>query len=134
VIVAVIAMGLNVVFSFAFASVFASVGRMPHGGLALANSLATALEMATLFLLMRRRLKGLDGNHIGRGFAYAGTGTLAMGLILTLWLRRPSTPWLMGMGGVMLGGAVYLGIMRLFRVSEFETAYGAIVTRLRRGR
>jgi putative peptidoglycan lipid II flippase len=131
VIVAVVAMGLNVVFSFAFASLFASVGWMPHGGLALANSLATALEMGALFLLMRRRLQGLDGGHVRRGFGYAAIGIIAMGLILGLWLRVPSTPWLTGMGGVLLGGAVYLAIMRLFRVSEFETAYGAIVRRLR---
>ena len=44
----------------------------PHGGLALANSLATALEMVGLLLLMRRRLNGLDGGSI-----LAGAGPFA---------------------------------------------------------
>ena len=34
------------------------IGWMPHGGLALANSLATALEMVGLWYFMRRRLAG----------------------------------------------------------------------------
>jgi putative peptidoglycan lipid II flippase len=134
VVVAVIAMGLNVVFSFAFAGLFARVGWMPHGGLALGNSLATALEMGTLFLLMRRRLRGLDGGLIGRGFAYAAAGTVVMALTVALWLRRPAPAWLAGMGGVILGGAAYLAVMRLAKVGEFETAYRAVVGRLRVGR
>ncbi|MDP2975227.1 MAG: murein biosynthesis integral membrane protein MurJ, partial [Anaerolineales bacterium] len=58
VLVGMLAMSLNVVFSFAFSALFTQIGWMPHGGLALANSLATELEAVTLFLLMRRRLKG----------------------------------------------------------------------------
>ncbi|HWA15390.1 MAG TPA: murein biosynthesis integral membrane protein MurJ, partial [Gemmatimonadales bacterium] len=42
VLIGTAAMGLNVVFSFTFAWVFSKWGWMPHGGLALANSLATA--------------------------------------------------------------------------------------------
>jgi len=46
VIVGTIAMSLNIVFSFAFSALFASLGWMPHGGLALAMSFETALEMS----------------------------------------------------------------------------------------
>ena len=60
VIIGTIAMSLNIVFSFAFSALFASLGWMPHGGLALALSVSTALEMSALFILMRRRLKGLE--------------------------------------------------------------------------
>ena len=134
VIVAIVAMGLNVVFSFAFAAAFVRAGWLPHGGLALANSLATALEMAALYLLMRRRLQGLDGQRIARGFGYAATGALTMGVMLAVWLRMTSAPWLMGLGGVILGGGAYLVMMRLFRVTEFETAYRAIAERLGLGR
>ncbi len=130
VVVAVVAMGLNVVFSFAFAKLFASVGWMPHGGLALANSLATALEMSALFLIMRRRLQSLQGAHIGRGFAYAATGTLAMAVILMAWLRTPAGPWILGLGGVLLGGGVYLAVMRVFKVSELDAVYRGIVRKL----
>jgi putative peptidoglycan lipid II flippase len=134
VMVAVVAMGLNVVLSFAFAGLFVRVGWLPHGGLALANSLATALEMGVLYLLMRRRLQGLSGRHIARGFGYAATGALTMGVILALWLRTASAPWLLGIGGIILGGGAYLVMMQLFGVAEFETAYRAIAQRLGLGR
>src|SRR5690606_5217377 len=38
------AMGLNIALSLAFSAWFQRLGWQPHGGLALANSLATALE------------------------------------------------------------------------------------------
>ncbi|RLD06256.1 MAG: hypothetical protein DRI32_02875, partial [Chloroflexi bacterium] len=58
VLVGIGAMSLNIVFSIAFAALFEQIGWMPHGGLALANSLATALEMVLLMILMRKRLSG----------------------------------------------------------------------------
>jgi len=64
VIVGVIAMSLNVVFSFAFAALFKQIGWMPHGGLALANSLATALETIALLVLMRREERYNTGNRL----------------------------------------------------------------------
>ena len=67
VLVGVAAMSLNVVFSFLFSDLFEKVGWMPHGGLALANSLATALEMVALLVLMRRRLDGIHGNVCSKG-------------------------------------------------------------------
>lgn len=36
---------------------------MPHGGLALANSFATALEATALFIFMRKRLNGIEGGQ-----------------------------------------------------------------------
>jgi putative peptidoglycan lipid II flippase len=130
VIVGAAAMSLNVVFSFLFSSVFLRVGWMPHGGLALANSLATAMEMVGLYYLMRKRLRNIGDRQVGRGLLYAAVGTTAMALVLALWLRQPSSPWVVGLGGVLLGGAVYVGIMRLLRVPELETIYRGLVRRL----
>src|SRR5512133_4284864 len=62
--VGVAAMGLNAIFSFGFAALFSSLGWMPHGGLALANSLATAIEAVILFSLIRRQLNGINGTNI----------------------------------------------------------------------
>ena len=59
VLVGTVAMSLNLAFSFLFSAWFERLGWMPHGGLALANSLATALEMVGLLYFMRRRLDGL---------------------------------------------------------------------------
>ena len=65
--VGVIAMGINVGLSLLFPLLFERWGWMPHGGLALANSLATGLESIALVLLMRRRMKGLNGAYIWKG-------------------------------------------------------------------
>jgi putative peptidoglycan lipid II flippase len=120
VLVGTVAMGLNVVFSFLFAWIFEKVGWMPHGGLALANSLATALEGAALFLFMRKRLGGLEGPHLLRGFGAAALSTLGMSLGLWGWLKwtEGQSIWLIAAGGVVLGGFIYgLGLL-ILRVPE----------------
>ncbi len=109
VIVGTLAMSLNVGFSFAFAALFTRIGWAPHGGLALANSLATALEAAGLLWLMRRRLGHLEFHSVRRGLLATALASLAMGLVLMLWLgsTREASIWWTGGGGVVLGGAVF---------------------------
>ncbi len=125
------AMSLNVVFSFGFAALFRLVGWMPHGGLALANTLATTLEMSGLLYLMRRRLRGLDGREIGTGALQGGAATL--GMVLALWgwlsLAGETAPWVSAGGGILLGSAVYLGAVVLLRVPEVHTLFAALRTR-----
>jgi putative peptidoglycan lipid II flippase len=115
-----IAMGLNIIFSFLFAALFKILGWMPIGGLALANSLATALEAATLFVIMRNRLNGIQGLVIGRGFLVAAVTSVGMGFVLFLWLRLSGelNVWIVGLGGIVLGGLAYgLGLI-ILRVPE----------------
>ncbi len=114
------AMTLNVVFSYAFAALFASWGWMPHGGLALANSLATALEMVILFFLMRKRLGGIKGGEILQGGLSATLATVGMALALWGWLSKfgDSAVWLVAGGGVLVGGVVYAGVILLLGVKE----------------
>lgn len=126
------AMTLNVIFSFGFSALFSKVGWMPHGGLALANSFATALEMAALFILMRRRLKGLDGVNVWRGFAQAALGTLGMSLILVIWSRAEGSVWIAGLGGVALGGTVYGLAMWALKVPELTAVINGLARRLKR--
>ncbi len=92
VLVGVAAMGLNMVFSLGFARLFTQIGWLPLGGLALANSLATALEAAALLILMRRRLGGLNSRRIGLGAAQGLAASLAMaaGCMAVAGLRRRS--------------------------------------------
>jgi putative peptidoglycan lipid II flippase len=80
------AMGINIILSLAFSTLFTRLGWMPHGGLALANSLATALEMAGLLILMRRRLEGLNGKPILSGAGQAAAAALAMAALVSTWL------------------------------------------------
>lgn len=130
--VGVAAMGLNAVFSFGFAALFSSVGWMPHGGLALANSLATALEAVILFVLMRRRLNGIDGINLARGVGQFGLAALGMAIGILLWIKLTGSlnPWLIGLGGVAMGGTVYgLGVV-LLKVPEIASVYSLVKKRL----
>jgi putative peptidoglycan lipid II flippase len=104
------AMALNVVLSLALARAFQQWGWMPHGGLALANSLATALECTVLLALLRRRTGGLEGARLKPGLVASLGSTLAMGLCLWGWLLLTGSlaPWIRGGAGVLLGAAVYL--------------------------
>lgn len=135
VIIGSVAMGLNVVFSALFSRWFAALGWMPHGGLALANSLATALEATALFLMMRKRLDGIEGQYLLRGLIPATLSALAMGLALLGWLRVGATwsAWILAPLGVIFGGGVYFAGLYLLRVPELAQIVGGVTRRLRRG-
>ena len=93
----------------------------PQGGLALANSLASTVEMALLLWLIRRRLGGVGGSLRG------GVGRMALaalGMALALWgalqlapltalPRLVSTPLL-----IAIGGATYMAIAWLLGIDE----------------
>jgi len=132
VMVGAVAMGLNVVFSFAFSAWFKQIGWMPHGGLALANSFATALEVSVLFYLLHRRLNGIEGRNIVDGTLRFGGAALGMAIAVWLWMQATGSMnrWLVGLGGVAVGGLVYgLGVLAL-RVPEIQMIVGAIRRRI----
>ena len=134
VFIGTIAMGLNVVFSFTFAALFPRFGWVALGGLALANSLATALEAITLFIVMRKRLDGIEGAHIGRGLVQAAVGGLAMSLALAMWNQFGGSlnRWVAGLGGVAIGGFVYGIVLIALRVPEIQSLFQIIARRLKR--
>ena len=134
VIVGVFAMSINVGLSLGLSRLFTIYGWMPHGGLALANTLATALEMAALLILMRHRLKGLDGHHILISLGQAFLATILMGLAVLGWLvitQNQRSILIVG-GGVLVGGGVYLLAGLLMRVPELSTLVGILRKRLGR--
>ena len=132
VIVGAIAMGLNVVFSFAFSSIFNRIGWLPHGGLALANSLATALEVTVLLVIMRQRLKGINEVYILRGGLLSTAGTLGMcAAVLAVYSFLPGQPaWILTASGIAAGGLTYLLVMAALRVPELKMLIGALRRRL----
>jgi putative peptidoglycan lipid II flippase len=126
VIVGAIAMGINIVFSFAFSAFFIRIGWMPLGGLALANSLATGLEATALFMLMRRRLNGIGGTHIAKGFLVSAIACLGMGVVVIFWLHSSTgmNVWLVGLGGILLGASAYGLALIALRVPELGSLLG----------
>ncbi len=134
VLVGAIAMSLNLGFSFLFMRLFIQVGWAPHGGLALANSLATFLEMIALSILMRGRLGGLGGRALLTGIGQAGVGTGIMALVVAWWmgfaLGQPD--WLVLAGGVLLGGGVYTLALALLHVPEIDALFGMVWRQTRR--
>jgi len=131
VIIGAIAMGLNVIFSIVFSTLFAQVGWIPVGGLALGNSLATAIEATALFIFMRKRLNGIEGKFILDGIWRVGVSALGMGICLFMWnqLSGGMSRWLIVLGGVTLGGVVYLAGVIIFKVPEIKTVMTAISRR-----
>ena len=134
VIIVVIAMGLNVVFSITFAKLFEQVGWIPVGGLALANSLATALEATALFIFMRKRLNGIEGKSIADGAWRVSLSALGMGVGLWFWVQATGgmNRWLVALGGVALGGVLYLVGVTLFKVPEIRMLTSAVSRRLKK--
>jgi putative peptidoglycan lipid II flippase len=113
-------MSLNILFSVLFMAVFTRVGWMPHGGLALANSLATALEMIVLLYVMRGRLDGLETRRVLLGVFQAAGATFVMSLVLVAWLNQTINQpvWLVIIAGVAIGAGVYGLIVLLLGVKE----------------
>jgi len=136
VIVGAIAMGLNVVFSFIFSNLFGRIGWMPHGGLALANSLATALEVTVLLIIMRKRLNGVNEMDMLRGGLLATAGTLAMSAAVLFCLRifMDRSAWLLTISGIAAGGLAYLLTMWILRVPELNMLVSAIRRRFLRAK
>jgi putative peptidoglycan lipid II flippase len=125
VIVGASAMTLSIILSLVFAPLFQSIGWMPHGGLALAVSVSTALEVSILFLIMRKRLEGILGAHIAKGIAAAALATMGMtaALLFWMWASVSSQAALTTLGGVAIGGTVYGLILILLRVPEVHSLF-----------
>ncbi len=128
------AMGLNIGFSLLFSSVFENLGWQPHGGLALANSLATALESVVLILLMRKRLKGLEGVTIWKGVGVSLLGTGVMSLVLLIWrsLFENGSTILLVVGALGLGFMAYVGLIWLFKTPELTMIFKALIKKIKR--
>ncbi len=152
VIVGMIAMGLTIAFSYLFTAWFARIGWMPLGGVALAATVGQAIETVTLFLLLRRKLNGLNGIDLLKSAGAALLACLPMAgvLIAWTWLFGNQTPAMtkignslhlseatfqagvITLGGVLLGGLVYGLSLAVLRIPEIYTVIATMQRRLSR--
>lgn len=132
--VGIIAMSLNIIFSLAFSRAFQHFGLLPLGGLALANSLATGLEMAALLVLMRRRLNGLRGKEVLPAIIAGAVSGAGMAGVLWIWLQyaQGQPAWQVLGAGVGIGVLVYGGLLVALRVHEIQQVWRWLTARLGR--
>lgn len=132
--VGIIAMSLNIGLSLVFARAFEIWGLFPHGGLALANSLATGLEAAALLILMRRRLGGLHAPDLYRAGGIGAAAGVGMTILLWAWLQlaqgRPD--WLVLGIGIILGCLVYGAVLAALRARELRMGWHWLASRVGR--
>jgi len=128
------AMGLNIIFSLAFTALFDRVGWLPLGGLALANSLATALEMLALLWIIQRRLHGLERRSLLIAAAQALVAALLMLIALWGWLsltaEKPA--WQVVAGGILIGGLTYVVSGWILGIREIKALFRTLSRRLAR--
>ena len=132
VLVGATAMTINLVLSILLVLLFNKIGWIALGGLALSTSIAAYLETGILFVLLRKRLKGIQGRQLATGTTAAILGSLAMSVILILWTHFMGThsPVLITLGGVVIGGTVYGLVLILLRVPEINSLFQWIKRRL----
>lgn len=103
------------------------VGWLAHGGLALANSLATTLNAALLFFLLRRHLPGLHPLPLARTGVLALVACVPTGVALSLGLilwppaaLGPKSLVLEVLALTTLGAGIFLGTARTLRLTEVD--------------
>lgn len=116
---AIASVALNVVLSVAL------LGPLAQGGLALANSIATGLEMLALLYLLRPRLRGIEGRRIAWSVGKMVVGAVVMGAVMLLYAQTPPAQnvLLLLVGGIVIGGGAYLATMALLRSEEVMLAW-----------
>ncbi len=109
---------LNVVLSLLL------IHPLQQGGLALANSTSTTLEMLVLLVLLSPRLDGVDGRRIALSCFKMIVGAIVMAIVIALYHAAPiaASPLLLLLGGIVLGGGAYFLTMFILRSEEIKLA------------
>ncbi len=121
VILGVIGMAVNIL------AMYALIGPLAHGGLALATSIAAVVNMLLLFYKLRQRLGQMDGGAILRTTLKSFMASLLMAGVVWVW-----SEWLIQLIGVSklpslivlltgtaIGAAVFAGVAKLLKMEEF---------------
>jgi len=123
VFIGVAAMLANLGLSFVFTDLFARLNWMPHGGLALANSLATAVESVFLIIIMRKRMNGIFGKNILKATYIALAASTVMGVVI--WITRALlVSWSIVFStavSIFVGMGVYIVVLRLTGTDEVSS-------------
>lgn len=114
VVIGVCAMVLNITLSVLL------IGPLLHGGLALANSVATVIETIVLLVILRGRLGGVDGYALLSSVGKTGVAAMVMGLGVSWYAAWTADAHVLvrGGGSIVLGAAFFLGVSLVLRSEE----------------
>ncbi len=124
---------LNICLSLILVQAFLSAGWMPHGALALANTLATALEMCALALLLRRKTARIFDRDGWLSILRTVAASLALAAGLAAWRAATggASVWISALGGLAAGLILY-GVASLALGSpEAKASLRSLARRLR---
>lgn len=137
VLIGIVSIVANVILSLLLIRVIGdptSLQNGTFGGIALANSVATLIEGAVLWLILSRRVGGIRDGIILRGVIRSIGAAIGMGaaISLMLMLLRDSSALVIAAVSAGIGGIVYFGLAFLFGIKEARTIPQVILRRLRR--
>ena len=131
VIIGIIAVVLNVALSVTLSALFALWKLAPHGGLALANTVATTLEMVALLWILRKKLGGLVSRQIIASVSRTSIGVLGMGAVLYVWIAiAPASTLIVSLVGILLGAGTFWGLTMLIGSEEARKLPSLVFKRL----
>lgn len=134
VLVGIGAMSLNLGLSILFSRLFTSWGWLPHGGLALANTIATTLEAVILLIFMKKRMHGLDTHTLKSGVFKAGIASIVMAAVVMVCMAAPwgIAYWLQVVLTILIAALVYAVILYVLKVNEIRYLVQALMRKLKR--
>jgi putative peptidoglycan lipid II flippase len=132
--IAVIALAANIVFSLIL------MKPLKHGGLALANSLASWVNFILLFFFLRKKLKQIDSKRILRSFMKIIIASSIMGIAGGILLHGPLwqtygntfTKAVYLSGTILICGIVYFFLCYLMKSEELSYIMGMAKRRFAR--
>jgi putative peptidoglycan lipid II flippase len=135
----VVAVAVNLGLNLLFIGPLAFLG-LGHRGLALATSVAAAVNLLQLLVYIRRRVGRFGGRRVLDSALRAGAASALAGLVCAGALALAGDAWHRGIAVeavvVAVGSALMLGLswalMRLFRVRELATVESLARSAVRR--
>lgn len=125
----------SIATNYCFAATLTGVAGFGHSGLALSTAAVALSGFAALFLLLRRRLKGIHGRDLAASVARISAASALMGA--AIWGSSYGIEAALGVSklasvadvavSIPLGLAVFAAAGRLLRIPELDAALQAVV-------
>ncbi len=132
---------LTVILNFILSIAFLQWTTLEAGGLALAFSLTSIINLVVFLFMLRRKLGGIDGRRILGSFSRAAVASVAMGivayyasqaLIPYLDLTRGTGRLIQTFGSISAGAVVYLSLSFILRMEEPLFVWNMVKGRMNR--